>query len=194
LQIVQRHVAAVLDRAPEGTIRAVSLCAGQGRDLIGVLALHPRRADVVARLVELDERNVEVARAAAQTSGLDGIEVVVADASVSDAYEGAVPADLVLVCGVFGNISDADITRTIEFLPQLCAENASVIWTRHRRSPDATPAIRARFEANGFDEMAFDAPDDLFFGVGVNRLRTRPAPLQRGSRLFEFVGHDSVDR
>jgi hypothetical protein len=32
----------------------ISLCAGQGRDLLGVLADHPRREDVRARLVELD--------------------------------------------------------------------------------------------------------------------------------------------
>ena len=192
LQIVQRHIAAVVDSAPEGAIRAVSLCAGQGRDLIGALAVHPRRAEVAARLVELDERNVELARAAVRKVGLELVEAVAADASMSDAYDGAVPADLVLVCGVFGNISDADIRRTIEFLPQLCAENATVIWTRHRRPPDATPAIRACFETSGFDEIAFDAPDDLFFGVGVNRLRTPPAPLQPGVRLFDFVGYDSA--
>ncbi len=192
LQIVREHVTAALDRAPDGEIRAVSVCAGQGRDLIGALAAHPRRHDVVARLVELDERNAEVTRTGARANGLGGIEIVVGDASVSDAYEGAVPADLVLVCGVFGNISDADITRTIEFLPQLCAGNATVIWTRHRRPPDATPAIRARFAQAGLDEIAFDAPDDLHFGVGVNRLDTPPAPLQPGVRLFDFVGYDPV--
>ncbi|GHD35622.1 hypothetical protein GCM10010335_31060 [Streptomyces galbus] len=35
------------------------MCAGQGRDLIGVLAGHPRRDDVRARLVELDEKAEE---------------------------------------------------------------------------------------------------------------------------------------
>jgi len=193
LLIVQRHVTAAVDRAPQGRLRAVSLCAGQGRDLIGALAGHPRRGDIDARLVELDDRNAEVARGAAHASGLDGIEVVAADASVSDAYEGAVPANLVLVCGVFGNISDADIASTIEFLPQLCAENATVIWTRHRRPPDATPGIRACFETSGFDEVAFDAPDDLLFGVGVDRLRAPPEPLQRGVHLFDFVGNDPVE-
>jgi hypothetical protein len=193
LQIVQRHVTAALDHAPNGPVRAISLCAGQGRDLIGALAHHPRRHDVVARLVELDERNVELARAAAGARGLDGIEVVAGDAALSDAYEGAAPADLVLVCGVFGNISDADITSTIEFLPQLCAENATVIWTRHRRPPDATPAIRACFDESGFDEVAFDRSADLLFGVGVERLRTAPAPLRPEIRLFDFVGYDSVE-
>ncbi len=36
---------------------------------------------------------------------LRGVEVIAADASMTDAYVGAVPADLVLLCGVIGNIS-----------------------------------------------------------------------------------------
>ena len=42
-----------LDEAPAGPLRVISLCAGQGRDLIEVLAEHPRRGDVRARLVEV---------------------------------------------------------------------------------------------------------------------------------------------
>jgi ribulose kinase len=75
---------------------------GQGHDLIGALAGHERRGDVTARLVELDEHNVLLARRAAQEAGLDGVQVVIGDASLTDSYVGAVPADLVLVCGVFG--------------------------------------------------------------------------------------------
>jgi hypothetical protein len=35
--------------------------------------------------------------------------VICTDAGVTDVYAGAVPADLLLVCGVFGNIGDADV-------------------------------------------------------------------------------------
>ena len=62
---MQGHLRAELDRAPAGHVRLISLCAGQGRDVIGVLTGHPRRDDVRARLVELDERNVALARRAA---------------------------------------------------------------------------------------------------------------------------------
>src|SRR5208282_3061096 len=51
LAAVQAQVRTALDAAPPGPLHAVSLCAGQGRDLIGVLADHSRRADVLARLV-----------------------------------------------------------------------------------------------------------------------------------------------
>lgn len=61
-EVVQGHLRAELERAPAGDVRLISLCAGQGRDVIGVLTGHPRRDDVRARLVELDERNVALAR------------------------------------------------------------------------------------------------------------------------------------
>ncbi|WP_254876747.1 hypothetical protein [Verrucosispora sp. NA02020] len=106
---VRTRVGAALDEARPGRLRAVSLCAGQGRDVIPVLAAHPRGADVTARLVELDPRNVEVARAAVARAGLSGVEVVRGDAARTDAYAGMVPADLVLACGVFGNITESDV-------------------------------------------------------------------------------------
>src|SRR6185437_3212659 len=53
LVIVRRHVRAALDACAPGPIRLVSLCAGQGHDVIGALADHPRASDVQARLVEL---------------------------------------------------------------------------------------------------------------------------------------------
>lgn len=190
LALVQAQLRAVLDRAPPGPIRLVSVCAGQGHDVIGVLAEHPRRADVSARLVELDERNVQLARAAASAAGLDAVEAVAADASVTDAYLGAVPADVVVVCGVFGNIAADDLASAIEQLAQLCAPRASVVWTRHRRPPDLVPHIREAFARAGFGEVAFeDAPP---FGVGVNRLQVAPRPFQPGVKLFEFIGYEAL--
>jgi hypothetical protein len=41
-------------------------------------------------------------------------------------------------------VSDGDIRRCVGLLPMLCAEGATVVWTRHRRSPDLTPQIRCR--------------------------------------------------
>lgn len=37
LVLVQAQVRAALDRVPPGPVRAISVCAGQGHDLIGVL-------------------------------------------------------------------------------------------------------------------------------------------------------------
>jgi hypothetical protein len=190
--IVQRRIREAIDAAPAGPLRVVSMCAGQGRDLIGALRDHPRRGDVLARLVELDERNVETARAASREAGLSGVEVVAGDAGISDAYAGAVPAHLVLVCGVFGNITDADIAHLVRRLPELCAPSASVLWTRHRLEPDLTPSIREWFEQAGFEEIGFEAPEGTSVSVGANRLRADPRPLERGVRLFHFVGFEAA--
>ena len=103
-----------------------------------------------------------------------------------DAYEGAVPADVVLLCGVFGNVSDEDVERTVSNASRFCAPGAVVIWTRHRRSPDLTPAIRGWFERSGFAELAFDSPNGQSFAVGTHRLGSDPLPFQRGLRLFTF--------
>lgn len=165
--------------------RAVSICAGQGRDLLDVLG--PRRAPVSARLVEADPRNAADCRRRAGSYGMTGVEVLVGDAGHAGAYDGAVPADLVLACGVFGNISDADVHRTVTHLPMLCAERAAVIWTRTRREPDLTNAIRDWFTAAGFEEVTFEAPDDVEWSVGVHRLVGPPAPLDPGVRLFSFT-------
>jgi hypothetical protein len=190
LAAVQRQLGGALDQMPAGPIRAISVCAGQGHDLIGVLAEHPRRADVSARLVELDPKNVALARSAAHAIGLERVEAVAADASLTDAYMGAVPADVVIVCGVFGNIAAADVANTIEQLGQLCAPQATVIWTRHRRAPDLVPQIRDSFERAGFAEIAFeDAPP---FGIGSNRLQRAPEPLQPGVKLFDFIGFEAL--
>jgi hypothetical protein len=61
---------------------------------------------------------------------------VTGDASLVDQYQDLAPADLLLVCGVFGNISDADIERTIDACGQLCKTGDTVIWTRHRAEPE----------------------------------------------------------
>jgi hypothetical protein len=191
LDIVQRQIRDAVNAAACGPIRVVSVCAGQGRDLIGALSEHPRRHDVEARLVELDERNVAAARAALGAADLPGVTVVEGDAARTDAYLGAVPADLVLVCGVFGNVSDDDIEHTVKRLPQLCAAGATAIWTRHRGPPDLTVAIRAWFAAAGFIERAFEIVPDSNVSIGVHRFEGAPVVLEVGQRLFTFVDRES---
>jgi len=190
LALVQGQLRAALTRAPAGPVRAISVCAGQGHDLIGALADHPRRADVSARLVELDPGNLEQARRAAAAAGLRGLELVCADAGLTDSYAGAVPAGIVLLCGVFGNISEADVLRTIGMLPTLCAPGATAIWTRHRNPPDLVPEILAGFERAGFDTVALQEGRHL--AVGSSRLTGPPAPFRPGETLFHFLGKDAL--
>jgi hypothetical protein len=176
--------------ADHGPLRAISLCAGQGRDLIPVLAEHPRGRDVHARLVELDPDNAEHARRAAAEAGLDRVEVVTGDASLTDHYLDLAPADLVLVCGVYGNLRPADIENTIATCAALCATGGTVIWTCGRKvNPAMVTRICAWHEQYGFEEVWLEDPEvDLC--VGEYRYRGTPRPLQPGVSMFEFVGYD----
>ena len=140
LAVVRGRIRLALDSCPPGPLQAVSICAGQGRDLLAVLASHPRGQDVRARLVELDPRNAAIARDAAQAAGLGGVEVVVGDAARTGHYLPLVPADLVLACGIFGNVTAADIERTIAFLGCMTA-------TRWHRAVDPAPP-RARSDSS----------------------------------------------
>jgi len=186
LAAVQGVVRDTLDELPAGPVTALSMCAGQGRDLLGVLATHPRRADVRARLVELDPRNAAVAEERARQAGLAGVDVVRGDAGLMRHYRDVAPVDLVLACGVFGNLTDADVLRTVEACAQLCREGGTVVWTRHRRAPDLVPVIAEWFGVRGFEQVHLSDPA-AGFGVGAHRLRHPPKPLQSADRIFTFV-------
>ncbi len=189
LRSVRGYLSGAVGAAPPGPVRLVSLCAGQGRDVLGVLPRHPRRDDVSAVLVEADPRNAELARTGAAEAGLSRVEVREADAGRVDSFADALPADVLMLCGIFGNVSDEDIERTIGSAPGLCAPGATVIWTRNRRPPDRTPRIRALFAAAGFDEVAFDPVQTATLtGVGVGRLREVRGPGRTlpAGRLFTF--------
>jgi hypothetical protein len=187
--------APALDTNPE-SIRIISLCAGQGRDVIDVVAIHPRGPEVSALLVELDPALAAFARERAVAAGAGGagvadrVRILEGDASQARlcAEAGAVPADIVLLCGIFGNISAEDITRTIQAMRGFLVPGGQVVWTRHRHPPDLTPAIRAHFAAAGFTELGFEAPDGTFMGIGRHRLDGATTPFDPDQVLFDFVG------
>jgi Putative methyltransferase len=187
LDAVQRLIREAIDDLPPGPIHAISMCAGDGRDLLGVLLSHPRRTDVRACLVELDPELASRGREALSREEVQGVEFRRADASTTDAYKGAVPADLVLVCGVFGNISDDDIHNTVDHLPELCAPRAIVIWTRGRFEPDLTPTVRRWFAEAGFEERAFVTFPGSTMSVGAHRLHAAARPFRPHERLFTFL-------
>jgi hypothetical protein len=187
-EIVHRHIRTFLDgREPGATVRIVSPCTGQGRELLPVIAAHPRRADVRARLVELDPHNVAAACDAVSELRLDwNVDIACGDPSVTDAWVGAVPADLVVLCGVLGWIDNDDAQKTIGALPQLCGPRAMVVWTLQPLPLERMSEIRGSFEEAGFQEQAFESPGLDASWVGLHRYAGAPQPLRRGIRLFTF--------
>jgi hypothetical protein len=183
LREVQEQVEAFLDDAPPGPIRVVSLCSGLGLDLVVPVRGHPRRDDVTGVLVELEPSLV--ARSRELLADLPGLRVVEADAGTTTSCADAVPADLLLLCGIFGNVSDDDIRRTAANASRLCAPGATAIWTRHRRAPDLTPSLRQWWTEAGWSERAFLSPGPETASVAVFHLDTDPLPFQE-MRLFTF--------
>ena len=182
----QRRLSDAIDEAPPGAVRVISACAGQGHDVIRVLKTHPRASDVHALLIESDDHNVGVARARIAAAGLTGVDILQGDAGVTSSYRDAVPAHVLMLCGIFGNVSDDDLRRTVSNASRLCAPGATVLWTRHRRDPDRTPEIREWFAEAGFDEVAFDSPGPDRFALGAVRLAVPPLPYVSDLRLFTF--------
>lgn len=193
LAVVRERLRAALDDVPADRteVNLVSLCAGDGRDVLPVLAAHPLRPRVRALLVETDPRLVEGARGSAGRLGLDRVDVVEADAGVTDALLGHLPADVLLVCGVFGNVPPDDVRTTVATLPGLMAVGGTVLWTRGRSRDGAEPyrPIRRWFADAGFEEVSFTAPQDAGYRVGVHRLAHRSddvVSVGPGVRLFRF--------
>ena len=109
------------------------------------------------------------------------------DAGMTDAYLGAVPAELVLLVGILGNISDGDLARTIVHAPALCQPAATLLWSRARAGGDFNDTVRARFAAAGFTELDYATTDTgTWPAVGGVRYDGPPVSLPTGQQLFTF--------
>jgi hypothetical protein len=190
LSLVRQQISDCLNACPSGKIRVVSLCAGDGRDLLGALMNHPRTGDVSARLVELEGRLVECGRAAAEGAGLaEQLEFVEGDATLSSAYEGMVPADLVVACGVFGHVSATETVRLIQNLSFLCKSGGFFIWTRRcndRESNLHTNTIQNLLAESAFEEVCFEVTPEGKFAVSTYRYLGESLPLPNEQHLFDF--------
>lgn len=192
LDVVRHCLARALTEVASGNVgmpRLISVCAGDGRDVLPVLGTHDTADRVRALLVELDPHLADRARTTAAQLDLHRVEVRTADAGTTDPYVEIAPVDVVLACGVFGNITREDVRHTIATLPSLLASGGIVIWTRGRgqSGTDHSLDIRAWFAGRGFTELSFTAPTDARFRVGVHRFDA-PAtePLVPGTRMFAF--------
>jgi hypothetical protein len=188
---VEARIEAWLDEHPATELQVVSACSGDGRDILEVLARRPSdAARVQARLLELDDDLADAARRTAAAHDLRHVDVRREDAGRTGSYDGAVPADLVMWCGVFGNLSEDDVRRTIATTRCLAAPGATVVWTRGcfraTDGDDPVERIRGWFATEGFEELHLDAPADATYRVGVHRLVAEPVPLGPDRTFFTF--------
>ena len=183
LDVVRHQLARVLAERPSGPVTLLSLCAGDGRDTLPVLAslAAGHRADVRVTLVELDAGLAEAARQEAAGLGLD-VDVRTGDAGLAATWADTCPVDVLMLCGVFGNVADVGVAGTVTALPSLLVPGAVVLWTRGRAvdqdptTVEGDPAqwVRSLFVDAGFTEDAFVSPPDAGFRVGAHRGPARP--------------------
>jgi hypothetical protein len=189
LVAVQDHLARCLDAAPAGPVRIVSLCAGDGRDVLGVLQTHERRNDVRAWLVELDRESVKSGTGQAAAAGLeDRVTFIQGDATDFANYTGIVPCQIVLVCGVLGHVPPADRQSLIEALKSFCTSGGMVIWTRGlQRGLDRFTEFQQRFEQNDFERVQETRTEDEKWGICSHRYTGPYREPPKSGRIFEFT-------
>ncbi len=196
LEAVRNEARRLLADRRGARTQVASICAGDGRDLLPVLASIDGDVDVDAILVELDSDLADRARATAAALGLARVEVRTGDAGLVSTLAGVPPADVFLACGVFGNITDSDLEATIGALPALVAPGGAVVWTRGANLGDGElsaypgdPAdlVRELLARRGFTEETFVRPADADFRVGVHRRSVDASPTALPKRMFSFA-------
>jgi|SRR5579862_797130 len=189
LLVVGRFLSRALDerQRPSGVVTVLSLCAGDGRDVVPLLAAGGRPAWVRAALVELDPVLAARARAHASAAGAV-VEVREADAGRLSSFADVVPVDVLMLCGVFGNLEPDSVRALVATLPSLVVPGGLIVWTRGGSEPDQRPVVRRSFLEAGAEEVAYEGAPEAF-GVGLNRVpaTARPGNTEGPEHLFEFV-------
>lgn len=185
LRVVQQRLDDLVSGEPP-VRRALSLCAGDGRDILPVVARLPNARRPELLLVEIDPTLAAAAERRAVDFGV-AATVIVGDAGLAKTWQHVGPVDLLMLCGIFGNISETGIRATISASRGMLTRGGSVIWTRGRfADQDLRPQIREWFEEEGFTESAFDS-EPTGYGVGVHRITSQLPVTPVPDRLFSFV-------
>jgi hypothetical protein len=191
LLAVQQHLRTNLDEAPAGPIKLISLCAGDGRDVISVLRTHERRRDVSAWLVELDRQSVAAGIRDSSIAGLqDAVHFVNADATDFVTYMGMAPVDIVLACGVWGHVPMHQRESLVGALAALCKPRGAVTWTRGVSCGiTRLNQIEIQFARPKWECVQTTITADKKWAVATYRYAGLPVELPRAGRIFDFQRH-----
>jgi hypothetical protein len=185
LAVVRSRLDEVLDKVTSPDPRLLSLCAGEGRDVIPVLSSRASGGRVGAVLVELDSELADRAVAAAKLADLPKVEVRCADAGDPASFRDVLPVEVLMLCGIFGNVEHNTVRGIAQAVPAMVTRDGYVIWTRGGGEPvDHRPEVRRFFTQAGLPEVSFDGEPETY-GVGVNQVTIASPPLL-DHRLFAF--------
>lgn len=188
LSVVQSHFSTCLDEAPSGRLGVVSLCAGDGRDVIGVLESHTRRDEVDAVLVELDRESVLAGMEQRAAAGLnERVTFINGDATDFATYQNCLPCDVVLLCGVLGHVRPDERLQLVQSLAAFCKPGATLLWTRRvDKGMTRFTNFQELLELNSFERVQESFTDDGNWGVCTHRYVGLPRTIQKSGRIFQF--------
>jgi hypothetical protein len=188
LLLVQEQLAQCVDTARPGTIRILSMFAGDGRDVLGVLGNHQRQNDVVACLIEQSSQAVDTGTQRALELGLESVATFRhTDATDYEAYRGLAPADLILLCGVWGHVPSQERPQLIQALASLCAAGGMVIWTRGiSKGMKQFEQIEGLFTAAQWEPVQIRFTPNNQWAVATHRYYGTAIPRPTQGRIFHF--------
>jgi SAM-dependent methyltransferase len=192
LRLVQAELRRLLDASPPGTpLTVVSICSGQGYDILGVLENHPRAGAVTTVLVDSSAANARAALARAERDGIPNVRTVVGDAGLADTYRDVPRADVVIVVGCWHYLDDDDLPAIGPMLTQICAPGAAVVWSEGCGPENRRPIedYERALTASGFRTVDRAASPPVNFEVYVAQLVDAPNALEVGRRFFTFRDH-----
>jgi hypothetical protein len=191
LREVQRHLGHCLNLAGPGAVRIISVCAGDGRDVLGALRFHPRRTDVSAFLVESDEQSVLTGRDRCATSGLTRqVTFVHGDATDFATYRNKAPGDVALLCGVWGHVPPTERARLVAGLASLVKPGGLVVWTRGVGSGrHRFDEIEEHFDGSSWRRVRVSTTEDGQWAVGTHRHVGPGRELPMTGRVFRFASN-----
>lgn len=190
LLAVQKAVSECLALLPAGPVKLLSIFAGDGRDIIPVVAGSMRRNEVNCQFIEINKALVRAGRQRAEAHGMsDKMQFECADATSPESYTGSVPVDCVLASGVFGNLLPEDVVRCIKALTGMLKTGGLLVWTRSRcagSGESGIAAIQAALQGQGFVER--NRGGCAKFLVACHQFLNSTTRLE-GPELFRFTPH-----
>lgn len=197
LRAVQEHFAQSLHQAPAGPVRIISICAGDGRDIIEVLRWHERRGDASAWLVELNRQSVAVGICNVRKARLDdAVHFRNRDATLFATYEDIGPADVLLLCGVWGHVAANERASLVSSVTSLCNTGAAIIWTRGVMHDMARVRnIQTHFSPDRWASVRISLTPDRKWAVATYRYVCSTSDPPQSGTLFNFqrrAGRDEL--
>jgi hypothetical protein len=193
LATVRQTIEQCLRLLPPGRQRILSVCAGDGRDIIPLIAQSPRRSDFRGVLVEQDAALVKAGQELIDAHELGRyLTFLQADATAPAIYAERIPCDLVLAAGVFGNLLPRDFDMFVRALGAFLKTDGYLVWTRNRVVSNGhreIPRIRQTLQSHGFVECYHHDITDYIVACHQYQHETLPLP---DTKLFTFTPFSEI--